>query len=194
LPVEKLGEASKYYKHDIKYAKQLLAEAGYPNGVELPFIARSRQNTLEQILLHNGSLLKAGIKLKIQVMDNAEWLIKAYIGKYEGASAGNGPGAVDAGEFLWLAYHPASELYNTSHVNDAFVSKLVEEQRRTLDKNKRKKIIQDLELYLAEKMYYVPFANGMDYELVNARLRGYMPSTSQNYGDAYRYLWIEDAK
>ena len=195
LPIEKLGEASKYWKHDVQYAKRLLTEAGYPNGVELPFIMRNRPEFMERSLFYNNSLLKAGIKLKIQVMDNAEWLTTAYIGKYEGASAGYGGSSPDAGDSLWLLHHPASETWNQSHVNDPFVTKMLDEQKRTLDEKQRMKIIHDLQPYLAEKMYYVPWTTGMQYVMVNGRIKGGLsPTTGQNGADIYRYVWIEGAK
>jgi len=193
LPVEKLGEASKYWKHDTGYAKQLLAEAGYPNGVELPFTVR--QADTDKALIYVSSLLKAGIKLKVQVLSNTEWQATTQIGKYEGASwIPGGPGTPDAGEYLTLLYHSKSELYNTAHVNDPFVDKMLEEQRRTLDEGKRKKLIQDLQPYLADKMFYAPVAGGVSYSLANARMGGYMPSVGQNAFDVYRYVWIEGAK
>ncbi len=196
LPVEKLGEASKYYKYDLNYAKQLLAEAGYPNGIgDLLFTTPPNASWTDRIYYYNGNWLKAGIKFKIQVMEYAEFLTKPYVAKYEGASyIPGGPGAADPGEYLQLLWHPSSELYNTSHVNDPFVTKIIDEQSRILDETKRKKMIQDLQLYLAEKMYYVPLPGPLGYTLVNARVRGYMPTTTQNGGDVWRYVWIEGAK
>jgi len=194
VPIEKLGESSRIYKRDVKYAKQLLAEAGYPAGVELPFLLRKQSGFTERIIRYNNDLMEANIKLLIKVIDNAEYLATGYIGKYEGAAAGCTGAPADPGEFLALQYHSSSTVYNQSHVKDALVDKMIDEQRRTLDEGKRIKIIQDLQMYLADKFFYIPLTQGYSYSLTSSRLKGYTPTISFNEADVYRYTWLEGGK
>ena len=44
---------------------------------------------------------------------------------------------------------------NSSHVNDPKITAMLKEQMRTQDVEARKKILLDLQRYLAEQQYYV---------------------------------------
>jgi len=193
VPLEKLGEASKFYKRDVKYAKQLLAEAGYPNGGEFPYMV-ANTDFLNRAQFYYNSLLEAGIKLKIKVIDFAEYLGTGYIGKYEGAANGGTNFPPDPGEFFHLQYHSASAVYNQSHVKDPLVDKMIEEQKRTLDPDKRIKIIQDLQMHLADKFYYIALPGSSSNRLMSPRVRGWAPTINQNDSDVFRYVWFEGEK
>jgi peptide/nickel transport system substrate-binding protein len=61
------------YVHDVAKAKKLLAEAGYPNGIELKSIVSniSAQQPIMEIV--QAQLAEAGIKLDMEVVDHATY-------------------------------------------------------------------------------------------------------------------------
>ncbi len=61
------------YKHDVAYAKKLLSEAGYPNGIEIKSIVSniSAQQPIMEII--QAQLAEAGIKLNMEVVDHATY-------------------------------------------------------------------------------------------------------------------------
>ncbi|TEA76233.1 polyamine ABC transporter substrate-binding protein [Allopusillimonas soli] len=61
------------YKHDVAAAKKLLAEAGYPNGIEIKSIVSniSAQQPIMEIV--QAQLAEAGIKLNMEVVDHATY-------------------------------------------------------------------------------------------------------------------------
>ncbi|GAB2885347.1 ABC transporter substrate-binding protein [Paralcaligenes sp. KSB-10] len=61
------------YVHDVAKAKKLLAEAGYPNGIELKSIVSniSAQQPIMEIV--QAQLAEAGIKLNMEVVDHATY-------------------------------------------------------------------------------------------------------------------------
>jgi len=190
LDVKELGEASKFYNRDVKFARQLLKEAGYPEGAEFDFLLRRSVGFDDRIIRYANDLQEAGIKLKMKPISNAEYIATAYIGKYEGASAGCWPSTSDPGEWHIKVYHPGNVNTNTSYVNETVITKMLEEQRQTLDAEKRLKLVRDIQLYLADKMYYVPLTAGFSYSLTSARVNNYRSSVSFNASDVYRYVWI----
>ena len=60
-----------YAKPNVKKAKQLLAEAGYPNGVTLDMIVRNQTDHLNFATLVQAQVKKAGITVKFRVLDYA---------------------------------------------------------------------------------------------------------------------------
>ncbi|MBV8744014.1 MAG: twin-arginine translocation signal domain-containing protein [Xanthobacteraceae bacterium] len=54
-----------YYTHDIEKAKALLAEAGYPNGLEIEAYGWADQTAMKRQELIMGQLAKAGIRIKL---------------------------------------------------------------------------------------------------------------------------------
>ncbi len=58
---------------DIAKAKALLAEAGYPNGLEIKVVQTSLPTMLASMQILQGQLKKAGIELKIEVVDHQSW-------------------------------------------------------------------------------------------------------------------------
>ncbi|MBB1595887.1 ABC transporter substrate-binding protein [Achromobacter sp. UMC46] len=65
------------YAYDVERAKKLLAEAGYPNGVEIKSVVSniSAQQPIMEIV--QAQLAKAGIKLNMEVVDHATYQAKS---------------------------------------------------------------------------------------------------------------------
>lgn len=65
------------YSYDLEKAKELMVEAGYPNGLdlELAIIAREPDNTAAQLV--QAQLSEIGINVTINAMDSASWV--AYV-------------------------------------------------------------------------------------------------------------------
>ena len=67
---------------NIVKAKQLLAEAGYPNGFETEFINRSVNYDLTGCEIFISQLAKIGVKATMKVLDTAAWLTTLRKGDY----------------------------------------------------------------------------------------------------------------
>ncbi|WP_407051793.1 ABC transporter substrate-binding protein [Methyloraptor flagellatus] len=74
VPVGYLGTYNaKLYPHDVAKAKALLAEAGYPNGLELKVIQTSLPTMLNSMQIVQAQLKQAGIDMKMEVVDHQSW-------------------------------------------------------------------------------------------------------------------------
>jgi len=65
---------------DIAKAKQLLAEAGYPNGLKLTYIPEAIEDTQKMAEVVKQSLAEAGIEIEIIIVDSARWLDEVWFG------------------------------------------------------------------------------------------------------------------
>ena len=75
-------ESENIYQFDLNKAKELLTEAGYPNGFEIILKAPSNyQFHVDTAQILKEQLAKAGINVKIQEVEWGTWLSEVYAGK-----------------------------------------------------------------------------------------------------------------
>jgi peptide/nickel transport system substrate-binding protein len=140
-------------------ARKLLAEAGYPNGLKVPMIAslNAYGNTFNQsVELVIKQVKEASIEAELRPQDYSAYVGSTFLGRFE-------PGTMAWGlqtpfqephDYLYNMYHPKG-VRNHAGVNDPTLTAMIEKQMRTLDRAERKKIIFDIQRYLAEMQYYV---------------------------------------
>ncbi|MDJ0388540.1 ABC transporter substrate-binding protein [Roseomonas sp. E05] len=132
---------------NIAEAKKLLAEAGYPRGLELTLVASDRPNTRAQLGVALREMAKpAGFNINLQTMAHATFLDQVwlkgpfYIGLYNMQPTTDG---------IFSLLYASSAPWNESKWNNASFDKLVEDARRTADDARRR------ELYArAQKIMY----------------------------------------
>jgi len=155
-------------KTDRKLAKELLAEAGYPNGFEIAFDAPDGRyiNDKQVAEAVAGELAKVGIQVRLNVQ---EW--GNYIGKIVTHKAspmwliGWGNAMFDADNTYTPLVHSSALL---SYTNDAETDRLIDSARATFDAARRKALYQQLAqrlhdeanfLYLYEQIDLYGIAN-----------------------------------
>jgi len=121
---------------DIAKAKALLAEAGYPNGLEATLIASDKPSTRTQLAVALREMAKpAGFTINVQTMPHATYLDQVwkkgnfYVGFY------NMQATADA---IFSLLYTSNAAWNETHWNNAAFDKLVTEARGTIDEVKRR--------------------------------------------------------
>jgi peptide/nickel transport system substrate-binding protein len=131
-------------------AKQLLAEAGYPNGFEIKMaLPKNYQLHVDAGQVIADQLSKIGIKVNIELIEWGKWVSDVYTNKnYETTVVGH-TGRLDSYAFL-SRYKSASKDYislKTGEVDDLLNNALKE-----LDAEKRKEIFKEIQVILANKL------------------------------------------
>ena len=67
-------------ERDVEKAKELLAEAGYPDGLTLSYIPEANELTQKMAEVIKQSLAEAGIEIEITIVDSARWLDEVWFG------------------------------------------------------------------------------------------------------------------
>ncbi len=134
----------KPYPYDPAKAKQLLTEAGFPNGFKTELLAYSSPRGYnpagpELAVAVQGYLQKVGVEATIRKQEMGAFLAEVRSGKYQsmfmaGFSGDNG----DPDNFLYTLFDPRMMPTNdTSHYNNPEVDKMLVDAKRLSDPAKR---------------------------------------------------------
>src|SRR5678815_2174180 len=107
LPVDQLGAGAKYYQHDPKEARRLLAEAGYPKGFKTQLTATSGpgRDLVDAAQLVQRFLKDVGIEAELKLQEYGAYMATTRRGKYEGMVYGPTTGARDPDGPLYARYY-----------------------------------------------------------------------------------------
>lgn len=177
------------FKYDPEKAKQLLAEAGYPNGFEMDMACPAGAYTnFEQVCeAIVGYLGEVGIKINLEIMESGQyWDLEA---KKELPPLFGDSWSTPEGE----AY---SRLMGTlggwessySSWEDPKIIDLLKKISSTVDTEQRKKLYEELELYMHEDPPFIYLYEPYTFEAVRDRVQNYNPNAVEQY---YLYdTWV----
>jgi peptide/nickel transport system substrate-binding protein len=192
LPVDQLGAGAKYYQYDPKEARRLLAAAGYPNGfkTQLTVSPGYGRDLIDDAQLVQQYLKDVGIEAEMKIQEYGAYVATTAQGKFEGLVRGPYGIAWEPDSPLYRS-HAADSSWNTGHVNDATITAMLKEQRRTKDLEARKKLIYDIQRYAADQQYYVYLHSVMVTGSWQPYVKNYAPNLSFDYGSRAAALWLE---
>jgi peptide/nickel transport system substrate-binding protein len=175
-----------FIKRDVAKAKALLAEAGYPNGVEVEIACRPQPDwELLAVQTMVEQWREAGIRTKINVMPSAQyWNVWTQVPFGFTTWAHRPLGTM----VLGLAYRSGGA-WNESKWSNAEFDKLLAEAEGYLDVSKRKEVMAKLQrIMLDDGPAVVPVWRAV-FNYTDKKIKGYKIHPSI-YIDA-RDLWIE---
>jgi peptide/nickel transport system substrate-binding protein len=133
----------KPYPHDINKAKQLLAAAGYPNGIETvintPAGRFIKDKEVAEALA--GQLAKAGVRARVIPDDFSIFLDKYHAKKFEGLYINSwGNASFDADYTLFPLFHSKGRGY---YYKNAELDRAIDRGRSVFDPKKRQEAYND---------------------------------------------------
>ena len=154
------GDTAKNFKYDPQTAKQLLAAAGYPDGLNVTMLSTPGYGNVwvQAVELVQADLKTGGINADLQMHEYADYIANIFSGKFQGGNVlvfGLETPFTEPHDFLFNMYHPQGTR-NHAGVNDDKLTAMIEQQAKTLDRAQRKSQIMDIQRYLADQMYYPP--------------------------------------
>ena len=167
------------YEYNPKLAKQLLTEAGYPDGFETtlwalpvprPYIPDGR--ALAEVL--QSELNNIGIKAKIVTYDWGTYLEKTKYGEHDIAMLGWSADLGDPDNFFYFllsktsAEKPAGNIafYRSDAMQD-----ILEKARATTDKTKRTSLYKEAQQIFHKDVPWVPMAHAKQILVVNKQVK-----------------------
>lgn len=144
------------YPYDIEKAKQILADAGYPDGFETNiYVSNETMAKYAQVL--QSSLLKIGITANIVTLERSAYQVACEGGEADIFINGNTFAAPTVDEAVYDAVH--SEYIGKSNYffykNDR-LDELFDESRMTIDETKIAKLYEEVLIILSEDVPAIP--------------------------------------
>ena len=157
-PMEELPRSTQEnFEYNPERARQLLAEAGYPNGFETTIQAYSREPERDVVSFLAAMWKDIGIDVKIDLRDssvmNGILVKKEHAPMFFGANSVMSPGAT---LLTWAV--DESQTYNVWVVDDPEINEVFEKWQNTSDNVEAAKIIKGLNVLWLSKAYvaYLP--------------------------------------
>ena len=163
------------HEYDVKKAKRLLAEAGYPDGITLT--GRSQTNvdfkTASEVV--QNMLKDAGIMANIEILDKATYSEK---GKENG---GTNITITSQTATTGDAYQAIGTIFSTTsrtgiiNSNDERLEEMISEASAEYDDDRRKELYREIQDYIVNNHYAIPIAftgilTGITKDVQNFRL------------------------
>jgi peptide/nickel transport system substrate-binding protein len=174
-------------KTDIAQAKQLLAAAGYANGLSFPLLDDSSMDQKPFQLLQS-QLKKAGINVTLDLVDKATRSQKTNVNDFTATLLAEKDFA-DPDFWLYANNHSAGGS-NRDGVNDPKMDDLIMAQRRETDANKRNALVKQASRYIIDNAYYVAAYTGARWYFTQPWLHNYTPQWVA-YDWNSRDIWVD---
>lgn len=145
-----------YLKRDLNRAKQLLAQAGKPNGYAFALMTTAGDpNTQQTAELIKDQLKEAGIEMQIQPLEFAKLTQALTAGEHEAGVIGWNA-TYDPDDWVYNHFSTKGSLNLRSHYSNPEVDRLLEQARTTLDPARRKPLYQQAQqLFMGDAVFCV---------------------------------------
>lgn len=131
-------------------AKQLLAEAGYPDGFSTTLWVNDNQSRIEICQAIQAMLLEIGVQCQVEVLEFGSYISKTTSGEHDMAYFGWTTSSGDADYTYYSLEHSTQQgaAGNRSFIADPELDKMIEEARSSTDEAKRKDLYKDIAIKL----------------------------------------------
>ncbi|HTE85769.1 MAG TPA: ABC transporter substrate-binding protein [Dehalococcoidia bacterium] len=193
------ADLQQYYKYNPAEAKKLLDAAGQSNlqiRFANPFFSLGSPDTAKAVEVINGMFTAIGIKSTIVNLNYNQDFVDAGKGMRQGyfdkdyIVFGNTSPYTDADDWLFSYFHSKS-LSNGEHLNDKTLDAMIDKQRTLVNEDERVKAVQEIQRYLADKLYVPSTVGSYRYEFTQPRVRNYNFSDSLGkQTEMYAKIWL----
>ena len=190
-PLDELPESiQELYEYNPEKAKQLLAEAGYPNGFKTPLLCSSTQQDMASIL--KAYWAKIGVDVEIQVRESG--VLRGLRYTHGGMLFGGYPADDPAVLFPFIPGAPGnSSLIDDPYLNDIYHSKLA--RYGYLEWDKLAQVLkEEVTPYVLEKCWYIDLPAVNQYTFWQPWLNGYRGEAQvgmRNINTWTMYVWLD---
>jgi len=178
-------------KYDPAQARQLLAQAGFPNGLdlELTYPGKARGELyVSTIQLAQAQLRSTGIRVTLKEQDVAAFSKTERSGDFQLVYEAK-PQVGDIDAYIYYNWYSKS-LGNFGGVADPKLDALLEQQRRDVDPGKRHQTLRDAVQYITDNAYYTAFFYGQGHYFWQPYLKNFAPNVAHQGAPIYE-SWID---
>lgn len=148
-----------YLEYDPELSKQLLAEAGYPNGFKTEIYSSTGSVQKAVAATLQGQLSEVGIQAEIFSLESAVFNANSYIhnGPYPIGISGWGGFSSGPDNGLRSIFYSSGSL-NAQSFDDPYIDQLIDEAKSTGDEEERMKLYTEISEYMINDSSWIPIA------------------------------------
>ncbi len=179
-------EAEGMYPYDAERAKELLAEAGYPDGFDLEIIATTASTQyIDAAQIIADQLTRVGIRATIRQVEWSTWLDEVYHGKQFQATVVGFDGSLAPN--YWMKRYVTGNSKNFMNYSNSEYDETYKNALMTVDDGAKAELYKKCQMILAEDAESVFIQDPANYVAVNKRLGGYQfyPLSAQDMSVVY---------
>lgn len=149
-----------HYEYNLDKAKELLEQAGYPNGFSTNILCSGNTRSTEAQIIQ-GTLSQIGIDVSITTLDSTTVLEQINNGDYEMfiMSYNNTTGDPDTSLYMLFNSNVPASSGNRSYTNIPKVDELLDGARMENDNSARMELYKQVQQILTEQAVWVPLYN-----------------------------------
>ena len=190
-PLEELPEnIRELYEYHPEKAKQLLVEAGYPNGFEFPieYWAAGAYGVMTEAMEMIKAYWKENLNVDISLVHTSDWgvhITKTMAAEYPCMATGHQQeGALGCAGKM----HRTGCRYPMGRISDSKLDDLLGQAEQEMDATKRNEILAELYLHMAEQMHGISMPTMTNYAFWQPWVKGFNGEVTSL---AYTYIWID---
>jgi peptide/nickel transport system substrate-binding protein len=154
--------SAKAYPYDPEKAKQMLNEAGFPNGVEIDYYSPTgrypKDREVAQVIVEQ--LSKVGIKANLKTPEWSIFNTDYKNGKYQFYLTGRG--SLTDADTLFQQYFRTGATRRTLGYSNPKLDELLDQEQLTFDVKKREKLLWEAHRIILEDAPAIPLWNAID--------------------------------
>ncbi|MGI5997509.1 MAG: ABC transporter substrate-binding protein [Lutispora sp.] len=163
------------YKQNIEKAKQLMAEAGYPNGFETTIAVGLLDDIRSTGEIIQKQLEAIGIKAEIQNLETGQYIDAWSNKKHEMMAGRNGAGSdPNRAVAFFFSTEGSANVWGYSNPD---VDKLCDLGKKTVDEDEREKIYKEAQKLILNDCPNLFIASPMEYYFVRKEVKNFNPWT-----------------
>lgn len=177
------------YDRNVEQAKQLLADAGYPDGFEMELLPTTQYGeTVRAAQVIQQQLADIGITASINAPEWSQWLELEGNFKYD-AYICNWNALIDADQYYYLQ-HKSDQVFNFTGYDNPQFDELVTEGRSMSDFDQRYQIYEQLNKILVDDAPYIYMYNKLEVRAYNSKVKGFVTRSDQ--ANNFWTVWLDE--
>ncbi len=193
IPLDKLPESiQELYAYKPDKAKQLLAEAGYPNGFKTEIVCT--QPYVDLLSIVKDYWAKIGVELKLDVKEAGVYSSMGFSRTFKHMYVWGVAGFVG----YRMLYVLPGNIWNQGQVDDPKINEAIATMTPTetflLNPVKKAQILKDITPYILEQAYHINLPGPFYYTFWQPWVKGYSGEIHVGYSDYYqwiKYAWLD---